>query len=87
MRRDLAIQWQASFAALDAQIPSLSPSQQGWLKTEYEDELRRGGMTARALSARKSLEYQIYVAKPRVQQITRLFLSLATMMRSHRKRK
>jgi hypothetical protein len=78
MRRDLATQWQASFATLDAQIPSLSPSQQAWLKTEYEDELRRGGMTTRAISAMKSLEFQIYIAKPRVQQIRRLLSNIAT---------
>ena len=66
-RQSLAKQWASSFMALDRQIPTLSPSQKNWLKTEYHDEIAAAGnrFTARSVAATDSIEFQIHVVKPR----------------------
>ncbi len=55
------------FIALDRQIPTLSPSQEKWLRTEYHEEIAAAGnrFTPRALAAMDSIEFQIHIAKPR----------------------
>jgi hypothetical protein len=67
IRRSLAKQWASLFVALDRQIPTLSPSQERWLKTEYHEEIAAAGnrFTSRSLAAMDSIEYQIHIIKPR----------------------
>ena len=78
-RKALASDWRAQFAKLDAQVASLSPTQQAWIAKEYEDEIRNAGnrYTRRALAAMESLEYQLYIAKPRLTEINRLLVALS----------
>lgn len=63
-RRALARDFEATFAALDQQVPTLSPSQEKWLQTE-RDQAR----ASRSLAAMDSIEYQISVVKPRTRVI------------------
>ena len=70
-RRSLAAKLASSFVELDRQIPPLSPSQERWLQTEYKDQIAAAGgkYTERALTATRSLEYQISLVKPRNAEI------------------
>lgn len=79
-RRSLATEWASSFAALDRQIPSLSPSQEQWLQTEYHDQIAVAGnrYTRRSMEASKSIEYQISVIKPRNAEIINTLNVIAT---------
>lgn len=79
VRRSLAKQWASWFAALDRQIPTLSPSQEKWLKTEYHDEIAAAGnrYTPRAIAATDSLEYQIYLVKPRNGELLSVLTQIA----------
>ncbi len=78
-RKSLASEWRTKFANLNAQIPSLSPSQRAWVLKEYEEEIRDAGnrYTRRALAATESLEYQLYVAKPKLAEINRILITLS----------
>ncbi len=78
-RKALASEWRTTFASLDAQIPSLSPSQRAWVLKEYVEEIRNAGnrYTPRALAATESLEYQLYVAKPKLAEINRILITLS----------
>ncbi|GAB1231930.1 hypothetical protein UT4_03960 [Ferrigenium sp. UT4] len=80
VRRTIAKQLASEFAALDRQIPTLSPSQERWLLTEYQGEITAAGnrYTPRALAATDSLEYQIYIVKPRNAAIVETFTRIAT---------
>jgi len=73
-RQSRAKQWSEEFTKLNAQIPTLSPSEELWLKTEIEDTISEAGgkYTRRSLDAMNSREYQIRVAKPHVQEIIKV---------------
>jgi hypothetical protein len=79
-RRSLAKQWASWFVALDRQIPTLSPSQEKWLKTEYHDEIAAAGnrFTARALAATDSIEFQIHIVKPRNGELVSTLTQIAS---------
>jgi hypothetical protein len=70
-RRRQAAEWAASFRKLDRQVPTLSPEERRWLKTEYDDEISNAGnrYTKRALAATESREYQIRVVAPPIQRL------------------
>ena len=72
--------WLKGISKLDAAVPTLSPEQRVWLKTEYDEELQRNGgkYTQRALKASESLEYQIAVTKPRLVQLKGFLTYLST---------
>jgi hypothetical protein len=67
-RQSRAQSWRADFSKLDTQIPTLSPAEQQWLKTEIDDTMRNAGgtYTPRALTAMDSREYQLRIVKPRL---------------------
>ncbi|MBY3416754.1 hypothetical protein HFN87_26155 [Rhizobium laguerreae] len=44
-------------------IPTLSPSEQAWLKTEYQDGITPKGLTPRAIEAVTSMEYLKWYAR------------------------
>ena len=64
-RQHLAQKWRKDINRLNEAIPTLSPSQEEWLKREYDNEIKRSGnrFTGRALAAMKSREYNIRLAK------------------------
>ena len=70
--------WREGFIKLNAQIPTLSPTEERWLKTEIDDTIadEGGKYTPRSLAAMDSREYQLRVAKPHVQKIIRTLDSL-----------
>jgi hypothetical protein len=70
-RQAHALQLQRNFEALNAQIPTLSPSEERWLKTEIDDTIAANGgrYTKRAMDAMESRAWNIRVAKPHAQQI------------------
>ena len=74
-RQNKAKQWRDEFVRLNAQIPTLSPTEERWLKTEIEDTIAEAGgrYTSRSLAAMDSWEYQIRVAKPHVRDIINAF--------------
>jgi hypothetical protein len=80
VRRTVAKQWVSTFTTLDRQIQTLSPSQERWLQTEYHDQIATAGnrYTPRALAATNSLEYQIFIVKPRNAEIIDVFTRIAT---------
>ena len=80
VRRTIAKQLASEFMTLDRQIPTLSPSQARWLQTEYKDEIAYAGnrYTPRAIAAMDSLEYQIFIVKPRNAAILETFTRIAT---------
>ncbi len=79
-RRAIAKEWSSLFMTLDHQIPTLSPTQERWLKTEYHNQIADAGnrYTDRALAARDSLEYQIFIVKPRTTEIVKVFSQIAS---------
>ena len=70
-RQAHALQLQRDFEALSAQIPTLSPSEERWLKTEIDDTIAANGQryTKRALEAMESRAWNIKVAKQHAQRI------------------
>lgn len=64
-RRDQAREWLDGFRLLDRQIPTLSPTERAWLKTEYDDQIAsaNGKFTERALAATSSTEYHKRLAR------------------------
>lgn len=64
-RRAIARDLEATFAGLDKQVPTLSPTQEQWLQTEERDQTN----SARSLAAMDSIEYNISVVKPRTQEV------------------
>lgn len=68
----------ASFNKLNAQLPTLSPDEKRWLKTEYYDEMKSGHFTKRALNAMNSKEYCLDKAKPHVGKIIMILTELKT---------
>lgn len=59
------------FKALYDQIPTLSPAEERWLKTEYDDTIAANGghFTERAVNVMDSSEWDIRVAKPHAMEI------------------
>jgi hypothetical protein len=78
-RRHQAAEWLAEVSAIEVQIPTLSPAEQAWLKTEYDDELARnhGAYTPRSARARHSKEGSAHFAKPIAAEIVLLLRQLA----------
>jgi hypothetical protein len=67
------------YQKLNNQIPNLSPREQDWLKTEYDEEIAKAGghYTKRSLDASNSREYQISVSKLRLLHIRNILNSLS----------
>jgi hypothetical protein len=63
-RRAQAGDWLREISRIESQIPTSSPSEQAWLKVEYDDEMARNGATPRANRARYSKEGASRFAKP-----------------------
>jgi len=79
-RQEEAQRLHDSFTELNAQIPTLSPAEQNWIKAEIDDELSKTGTyTKRALDAMKSKEYDLHMAKPHVEYIVTVLSQLSTM--------
>jgi hypothetical protein len=78
-RQQMAKNWLEEYQKLYDQIPNLSPREQEWLKTEYDDEIANAGghYTKRALEASNSREYQISVSKLRLLHILNILNSLS----------
>ncbi len=70
-RQAHALKLHGDFEALYSQIPTLSPSEEQWLKTEYDDTIAASGgrYTKRALDAMATRAWSIRVAKPQAFQI------------------
>jgi hypothetical protein len=79
-RRELAKAWLEGISKVERSVPTLSPEQRAWLKTEYDDEIKlnAGKLTKRALEASNSLEYQIATAKPQLEELKKTLTTLAT---------
>ena len=78
-RRGQAAEWLAEVSKLDKQIPTLSPSEEAWLKTEYDDEIAREGHgTARAIRARNGKEGSARFAKPIAKNMVSILEQLAS---------
>lgn len=78
-RRAQAAEWLAEVSKLDKQIPTLSPAEEAWLKTEYHDQIaREGHLTPRAGRARGGKEGSARFAKP----ITRRMVSILEQLAS-----
>jgi hypothetical protein len=71
LRRGIAEDYRKSFLALDKQIPTLSPDEERWLRTEIDDTEREAGgvYTKRALDAMESKAWSFRVTKPHVRMI------------------
>lgn len=70
-RKAHALKLHQNFEALSSQIPTLSPSEEQWLKTEYDDTIAASGghYTKRATDAMQTREWSIRVAKPHILMI------------------
>jgi hypothetical protein len=70
-RQNQARQWRDEFVRLNAEVPTLSPEEQRWLKTEVDDTIAAAGgtYTTRALAAMDSREYQVSITKAHLQRI------------------
>src|SRR5438093_13195102 len=42
-RQAQATEWRAEISKIEKQIPTLSPAEEKWLKTEYDDQIPRDG--------------------------------------------
>jgi hypothetical protein len=71
-RQRQARNWLAAFTKIDREVPTLSPSEQAWLKSEIDDELARNGnrYTKRAIAAMNSREYDIRVVRAALPDLT-----------------
>jgi len=78
-RQQEAREWLAEYKKLNAQIPTLSPAEQRWLKTEYDDEISRNGghFTKRALDAGASKEFALRSTKPHIERIIGILSELS----------
>jgi hypothetical protein len=70
-RQAHALILEKDFEALYDQIPTLSPGEEQWLKTEYDDTLAANGnrYTKRAIDAMATREWSIRIAKPHAFEI------------------
>jgi hypothetical protein len=87
LRQEEAQKWLAGFRKLNLRIPMLSPEEQLWLKTEIDDEIARAGnqYTKRALAAMNSREFDLRIAKPHAEEITRVLSELSRPTLSDRR--
>jgi hypothetical protein len=70
------------FDAVYDQIPTLSPREEQWLKTEYDDQIAATHQyTKRALAASGTREYSIRVAKTHMLMINNELSALSTGLR------
>jgi hypothetical protein len=78
-RQQEARGWLDGFRKLDAQLPTLSPAEQRWLRTEYDDEINNAGghFTKRALDATNSREFNLRIAKAHVAKIIPILSELS----------
>jgi hypothetical protein len=83
-----ALAWKEHFSKLDVQLPTLSPTEEQWLKTEIDATIATAGgiYTPRALDAMDSREYQIRVAKPHILRILQVLQQLAVTAANERQR-
>lgn len=79
-RRVRAAELLTTFRRIDRELPTLSPSEALWLKTEYDDELAQAGnrFTARSLAVLDSREYQIRVVRRAVAPMLNTLAALAS---------
>lgn len=70
-RQAHALKLHRDFEVLYNRIPTLSPSEEQWLKTEYDDTIAASGgrYTKRAVDAMATREWSIRIAKPHAFQI------------------
>ena len=79
-RKNEAQKWLGGFKKLDVQIPTLSPTEEGWIKSEIDDEVSRTGTyTKRALDAMDSKEYDVHVTKPHLAYVVAVLSQLSEM--------
>lgn len=78
-RQAHALKLRRDFEALYNQIPTLSPSEEQWLKTEYDDTIAANGghYTERAVNAMNTREWSIRVAKPHALEIKSVLAMLS----------
>ncbi len=78
-RQSLAQEWQQDFQKLDDAVPFLSPSQEEWLRREYDEELAQNNnqFTRRALSAMDTKEFRLRRAKVHTQANVNIIEPLA----------
>src|SRR5712692_1528987 len=78
-RQQEARDWRDGFMKLNEQIPTLSPAEKHWLKTEIDDEIDRAEQhyTKRAHDAMNSREFDLRMAKPHVEEIMRVLSDLS----------
>lgn len=69
-----------------ASVPTLSPSQQEWVRVEITDAIDSAGnrYTPKALNAMDSKEYDIFVAKPRMESLATILERIASGRLSQR---
>jgi len=78
-RQRQAEKWREEFKKLDAQLATLSPEEEHWLKVEIDDQIASSGTyTKRALDAMDSREYDLRVSKPHVALIICALNNIAT---------
>jgi hypothetical protein len=78
LRQKQAQDWHAGFAKINEQIPTLSPAEERWLRTEYDNEIgKEGKFTNRAFNAMESKEYDIRITKTRINNILRVLSVLS----------
>jgi hypothetical protein len=78
VRVETAKEWLDGFVALDRQVPTLSPAEAAWLKTEYDDQLAGNGgrYTERALEATHSREFNLRRVRTGIAPIIALLRSI-----------
>jgi len=81
-RQAHALQLRQDFEALNAQIPTLSPGEERWLKAEIDDTIagNGGSYTKRAVDAMNSRAWSIRVAKPHAQEIVAVLALLTKQL-------
>ncbi len=64
-------EWLRGFKQLDQRLPTLSPAERAWLKTEYDDQISEadGKFTPRALAAGDSVEYHKRIAREGIERL------------------
>ena len=64
-------EWREGFRQLDQNLPTLSPAESAWLKTEYDDQIAAadGKFTPRAAAATGSTEYHKRIARQGIERI------------------
>ena len=77
MRIQLAKEWSIDIIKLNEVIPTLSPSQEEWLRREYDENNVPYGNVRRAIEASDSKEFSIRVAKRMASTNAELISALA----------